>query len=68
MNFNSDNVESSKFEFNYHYICISLFSSIIMYLLMQVSLWKETLEGKWQCISDVKKGQGDVKESSDSAA
>lgn len=29
-------------------------------LLLQVSLWKETLEGQWVCISDVKKGQGQV--------
>ena len=24
----------------------------------KVSLWKETLEGQWVCISDVNKGQG----------
>ena len=24
----------------------------------KVSLWKETLEGHWVCISDVNKGQG----------
>ena len=28
--------------------------------VFQVSLWKETLEGQWVCISDVKKGQGQV--------
>ncbi|OWF51253.1 protein SEC13 homolog [Mizuhopecten yessoensis] len=29
----------------------------------KVSLWKETLEGQWVCISDVTKGQGQVTES-----
>ena len=24
----------------------------------QVTLWKESLEGQWACISDVNKGQG----------
>jgi hypothetical protein len=31
--------------------------------LFQVSLWKETLEGQWVCVSDVNKGQGQVIES-----
>lgn len=29
----------------------------------KVSLWKETLEGQWVCISDVNKGQGQIKDS-----
>ncbi|XP_064632742.1 protein SEC13 homolog [Lineus longissimus] len=29
----------------------------------KVSLWKETLEGQWVCVSDVNKGQGQVIES-----
>lgn len=31
-----------------------------MTFCLQVSLWKETLEGQWVCISDVNKGQGQV--------
>ncbi|CAC5417259.1 SEC13 [Mytilus coruscus] len=30
----------------------------------KVSLWKETLEGQWVCISDVNKGQGQVTDKS----
>ncbi|KAK2184986.1 hypothetical protein NP493_248g01029 [Ridgeia piscesae] len=28
----------------------------------KVSMWKETLDGRWVCISDVNRGQGQVKE------
>ena len=28
--------------------------------LFQVSLWKESLEGQWVCVSDVNKGQGQI--------
>ncbi|XP_045166697.1 protein SEC13 homolog [Mercenaria mercenaria] len=34
----------------------------------KVSLWKETLEGQWVCISDVKKGQGQVTDSQSQAS
>ena len=33
-----------------------LFTQI--YRFLQVSLWKESLEGQWVCVSDVYKGQG----------
>lgn len=29
----------------------------------KISLWKETLEGNWQCVSDVGKGQGTISNS-----
>lgn len=29
----------------------------------KVSLWKETLEGQWVCVSNVNKGQGQIKDS-----
>ena len=32
----------------------------------KVSLWKETIDGKWVRISDVNKGQGNVSGSSNS--
>ena len=36
---------------------------VILYFFdWQVSLWKETLEGQWVCVSDVNKGQGQVKD------
>ena len=28
------------------------------FFFLQVSLWKESLEGQWVCVSDVYKGQG----------
>ncbi|XP_013409343.1 protein SEC13 homolog, partial [Lingula anatina] len=34
----------------------------------KVSLWKESLEGQWACISDVNKGQGQVTEAEPQAA
>ena len=43
----------SKLQIKY-YICICT---------LQVSLWKETLEGQWVCVSDVNKGQGQIKDS-----
>lgn len=27
---------------------------------LQVTLWKESVDGQWVCISDVNKGQGSV--------
>ena len=34
----------------------------IFSFVFQVSLWKESLEGQWVCISDVNKGQGQINE------
>jgi len=32
--------------------------------LVQVSLWKENIEGQWACVSNVVKGQGQLVDSS----
>lgn len=38
--------------------------TLVLISLLKVSLWKETLEGQWVCISDVNKGQGQVTDKS----
>lgn len=32
----------------------------LILIFLQVTLWKESVDGQWACISDVNKGQGAV--------
>lgn len=63
------NVDSASIEFVLTILpLIAQNLNILLFCFQQVSLWKETLEGKWTCISDVNKGQGQVKDSQDQAS
>ena len=38
-----------------NYMCIK-------FVMLQVSLWQENVEGEWICLSDLNKGQSNVKD------
>ena len=42
-----------------HFHCrLKLLLACFPFAFVQVSLWKESLEGQWVCVSDVYRGQG----------
>lgn len=46
--------------FFFFFVCSGLVSLTASLSVCQVTLWKESLDGQWACISDVNKGQGAV--------